>query len=311
MKIIVAGSGGVGGYFGARLAAAGNEVVFIARGEHLQVLQSNGLTLKGLKGDLHLLPVEATDSFSAAGKADLILVAVKAWQVSGMAHELRQCLKDDALVLPLQNGILAMDELAAVLGRGPVLGGLCRIFSKIEAPGVIRHFGADPVIIFGEPDNRVTGRVENLRRVFMQAGIDGRIASDIRAELWMKLINICSSGLLAVMRSTYGEVRNMPETRKMMRELIGEVYAVARAAGVQIEQDFPDRTMAFIDTYPPATTSSLTRDVWEGKPSEIEYQNGTVVRMAEQLGIEVPVNRFIYTCILPMERRARENNLPK
>jgi len=307
MKIIVAGSGGVGGYFGARLAAAGNEVVFIARGAHLQALKSEGLTLKGLSGDLHLMPVEATDSFASAGKADLILVAVKAWQVAEVASGLQHCLKDGTLVLPLQNGILATDELAGILGRGPVLGGLCRIFSKIETPGVIRHFGADPVIIFGEPDNRITERVKKLHRVFLQAGIDGRIAADIQAELWMKLINICSSGLLAITRSTYGEIRSMPETREMMLQLIREAYSVARAAGVHIEKDFPDRTMAFIDTYPSQTTSSLTRDVWEGKPSEIEYQNGTVVRIAKQLGVEVPVNRFVYSCILPMEKRARGN----
>ena len=146
---------------------------------------------------------------------------------------------------------------------------------------------------------------ERIRELLEQSGIKSRIADDIQAELWKKFINICASGLLAVTRSTYGEIRELKETRDLMTELFEEIYAISRIAGIHIEHDFIDKTIAFIDTFPYDSTSSLTRDVWEGKPSELEYQNGTVVRLGEKYGVKTPVNRFIYNCILPMERKAR------
>jgi 2-dehydropantoate 2-reductase len=186
---------------------------------------------------------------------------------------------------------------------------LCRIISKIETPGVIHHFGVDsPKITFGERDNSDSERLQNLKSVFDKAGIASEISPDIEAELWKKFLMICVSGLLAITRTTYGELREMKETRQLMFELFTEIYTLSQKKKIQIEPDFVDKTMKLIDKLPYDSTSSLTRDVWEGKPSEIEYQNGTVVRLGLEHNVETPVNRFVYHCILPMERKARKNN---
>ncbi|HLO59184.1 MAG TPA: 2-dehydropantoate 2-reductase [Bacteroidales bacterium] len=311
MKTAIIGTGGVGGYFGGKIAQAGNEVVFIARGEQLKALRQKGLRVKSPLGDFEVPSVHATDDVIEAGNADLIILGVKAWQVSGIAAQLRNHIRKETIILPLQNGILVNDELAAELGTSHAVGGLCRIFAKIESPGVIVHTGVEPSLIFGETDNAITERVLKIEKLLTGSGIKARISEDIQAELWKKFINICASGLLAVTRSTYGEIREMKETRTMMIDLFEEIWNLSQKAGVHVEHEFVAKTVAFIDSFDYTATSSLTRDVWEGKPSEIEYQNGTVVRLGEKYGVPTPINRFIYNCILPMEKKARKfANLP-
>jgi 2-dehydropantoate 2-reductase len=305
MKIAIIGTGGVGGYFGGRIAQSGHDVIFVARGGHLRAIREKGLTVKSITGDFVVHRVNVTDEIKKVGRADLILLGVKAWQVKEVALQLKDMVDDDTTVMPLQNGVMAALELADGLGEKRVVSGLCRIISRIEAPGVIRHSGLEPVIMFGEPDNRRSDRIWRIRELFDQAGIVSTIASDIHVELWNKFMAICVSGLLAVTRSTYGTVRELRETRKMMNDLLGEVRAIALRSGIGLDDRIVENTMSLIDSFPPESTSSLTRDVWEGKPSEIEYQNGTVVRLAEKFDIPVPVNRFIYNCILPLELAAR------
>lgn len=307
MKITIIGAGGVGGYFGARLARAGFDVTFVARGEHLRAIQRDGLFVKSIDGDFSTGPVRATGRITGLDAPDLVIVCVKAWQISEIRDDLAKIIHPGSIILPLQNGISAADELAVATGRSHVLGGLCRIISRIESPGVINHFGIEPFIAFGETDRSHTERLTAVKEVFDRAGISCRISGDITADLWKKFIAICVSGLLAVARANYGEIRSIPETRKMMISLLQEIHDLAAAIGVHIGDDCVAKTVAFIDTYPPGSTSSLTRDVWDGRPSEIEYQNGTVVKLAREYGVEVPVNRFVYHCILPMERRAKKN----
>lgn len=187
-----------------------------------------------------------------------------------------------------------------------IIGGLCRIISKIDSPGVINHFGIEPTIVFGELDNSKTERLYKIKTVFDSAEIKTVISDDIISDLWKKFIAICVSGLLAVTKTTYGELRELKETRQLMIELLSEIYNLSQKIGVKIESDFLDKTVSFIDSFPYDSTSSLARDVWEGKPSEIEYQNGTVVKLALKYGIDIPVNRFVYNCILPMEIKARK-----
>jgi 2-dehydropantoate 2-reductase len=306
VKFAVIGTGGVGGYFGARIANAGYPVTFVARGEHLKAIRSNGLRIKSINGDFSVHPARVTDQVGDTSDATHFILGMKAWHVAGVARELRNIIRPDAVILPLQNGVSAFDELAAEIDASHILQGLCRIFSKIESPGVINHLGFDPVIIFGETDNKKTERTEALKGIFDQAGIKSRIAEDIHSELWKKFINICAGGLLAVTRSTYGEIREIQETRQLMNSLFEEIYALSQEMGICIENDFVARTMSFVDSFSYDATSSMTRDIWEGKPSEIEYQNGTVVRLGEQYGVKTPVNKFIYECILPMERKARQ-----
>ncbi len=306
MKIAVIGAGGVGGYFGGRLAKAGFDVTFLARGEHLREIQKNGLRVKSVNGDFIVENVQATDSIQKIGFAEIIILAVKAWQVRDISRELATIIRKDTIVLPLQNGVVTAEELAENIPSANIVRGLCKIISKMESPGVINHFALDPVVIFGETDSVVTERIELLKSVFDSAGIRALISDDITADLWKKFIAICVSGLLAVTKTNYGELRELKETRQMMTDLIREIYALSQHLRINIEADFPDKLISVIDTYPRETTSSLTRDVWEGRPSEIEYQNGTVVRLGEKYGVATPVNRFVYNCILPMEIKARK-----
>lgn len=308
MKIAIIGAGGVGGYFGGKLAKAGYDVTFLARGEHLLAIQQKGLTVKSIIGDFTIAQVNATDRIDTVGFADLVILGVKAWQVSDISKELLTITKKDTIVLPLQNGVMAAEELKENIKKENIVGGLCRIISKIESPGVINHFGVEPSILFGELDNEVTERIDHIKVMFDNAGISSAISEDITADLWRKFIGICVSGLLAITKTTYGELRELKETRQLIIELLNEVYLLSQKIGINIEPGFVGKTISAIDSFPYESTSSLTRDVWEGRPSEIEYQNGTVVKLGERYGVDTPVNRFVYTSILPMEMKARKKN---
>lgn len=307
MKIAVIGSGGVGGYFGGTLLKADYDVTFLARGNHLKAILQNGLTIKSIKGDFKIDSVKATDNINSIGFVDLVILGVKAWQVRDIAKDLKTIIKNDTVVLPLQNGVLAIEELNEYLKRESIIGGLCRIISKIDSPGVINHFGIEPTILFGELDNSITDRINQIKDMFDKANISANISTDITSDLWKKFIGICVSGLLAITKTTYGELRELKETRQLMIELLTEIMVLSQKIGIQIESGFILKTISAIDSFPYESTSSLTRDVWEGKPSEIEYQNGTVVKLAEKYRVDVPVNRFVYDCILPMEIKARKS----
>ncbi|HBL75664.1 MAG: 2-dehydropantoate 2-reductase [Bacteroidetes bacterium GWF2_42_66] len=306
MKIAIIGTGGVGGYFGAKLAQAGNDVTFLARGEHLNAIRNNGLTVKSILGDFHVNNLNATATIHEIGQADLILLGVKAWQIKEIRNDLKSIIYSGSIVLPLQNGVLAVEELKESIDISNILGGLCRIISKIESPGVINHFGITPTIVFGEIDKSESERTQDLKAIFDQAGINSQVSKDIESDLWKKFISICVSGLLAVTKTTYGELRELNETRQMMIDLLNEGYALSQKIGVKIEPDYVDKSVSFIDSFPSNSTSSLTRDVWECRPSEIDYQNGTIVRLGEKYGVATPVNKFVYSCILPMELKARK-----
>ena len=305
MKIAIIGSGGVGGYFGAKLVKAGFDVTFLARGEQLKAISGKGLTIKSILGDFSVGNLQATDRISEIVDPDLIIIGVKAWQIKEIREDLNRILHPDTIILPIQNGVLAAAELSEKIDRQKILGGLCRIFCKIESPGVINHSAVTPAIFFGELDKSKTERLLTVQKILKTAEIASIISDDIEADLWKKFISICTSGLLAVTKTTYGELRTLKETRQLMIDLLTEVYLLSQKAGINIEADFVEKSVSFIDTYPYDTTSSLTRDVWENKPSEIEYQNGTVVRLGEKYGISTPVNRFVYYSILPGELRAR------
>jgi 2-dehydropantoate 2-reductase len=307
MKIAIIGTGGVGGYFGAKFAKSGFDVTFVARGEHLKAIANKGLRIKSIDGDFVVDNLKATDKITDIKAPDLLLIGVKAWQIRAIRDDLQKIIHSNSIIIPLQNGVMAVDELAERIERQNILGGLCRIISKIESPGVINHFGVQPTIVFGELDKSKTNRAQKIQELFKTAGIKSKLSDDIEAEIWKKFIAICVSGLLAVTKTTYGELRELKETRQMMIDLLSEIYFLSKKAGVNIESDFIEKTVSFIDTFPYESTSSLTRDVWEGKPSEIDYQNGTVVRLGEKFGIETPINKFVYNCILPGELKARRN----
>ncbi len=308
MKIAIIGTGAVGGYFGGKMVQAGYDVSFLARGEHLIALQKNGLIVKSIKEDFKISKISATNNIKEIGKVDLIILGVKAWQISEVANDLQALIKDETAILPLQNGVLASEELGESINKKHILGGLCRIISMIEAPGVINHIGVEPTIVFGELNHQQTERLTKIKDIFDKSGIESKISEDIQSDLWKKFIAICVSGLLAVSKTTYGELREVKETRQLMIDLLTEIYTLSQKIGINIESDFVDKTVSFIDSFPYGSTSSLTRDVLEGKPSEIEYQNGTVVRLGLKYEVGTPINRFVYNIILPMELKARQKN---
>lgn len=307
MRIAVFGAGAVGGYFGGRLAQAGEEVVFIARGEQLRALRERGLQVDSLAGDFVIQPVQATDEPAEVGTVDVVLVGVKAWQVPEAAQAMRPLVGPETFVVPLQNGVEAPAQLAAVLGAEPVLGGLCRIVSLVVEPGHIRHAGMEPYVAFGELDNRDSRRVECLRQAFARAaGVSVDIPPNIQVAMWGKFLFIASfSGVGAVTRAPAGVLRELPETRDMLDRAMREVLAVAQARGIALPEQSIPKTMALIDSLPPEGTASMQRDIMAGRPSELESQNGAVVRLGEEEGVATPLHAFIYHSLLPLELRAR------
>jgi 2-dehydropantoate 2-reductase len=306
MRIAVFGTGSVGGYFGGRLAQAGQQVSFIARGEHLRALQTDGLRVESPKGDFHLNPVQATDDPASVGPVDAVLVCVKAWQVPHTAHAIRPLMDAGTFVVPLQNGVEAPEQLAAVLGREAVLGGLCRIASMIAAPGHIRHLGIEPYIAFGEVDGRPSQRAARLQEAFTRAEVWAEVSPDIRAAMWEKFLFIASiSGVGAVTRTPVGVFRDLPQTRRLLEQALAEVAEVARAQAVNLAEDIVPRTLSFIDGLPGHTTASMQRDIMEGRPSELSAQNGSVVRLGDEKGVTTPVHDFLYASLLPQEMLAR------
>ncbi len=306
MRFAIFGVGAVGGYFGARLAQAGEDVVFIARGDTLKALQSEGLRLDSVSGDLMLSSVNAIDDTSQGGVVDVVLVGVKTWQVPEVAGAIQPLLGEDTIVLPLQNGVEATAQLAEVLGRDHVCCGLAKIFSFLAGPGHIRHTGIDPYIAFGESDNRRSGRVKKLQQVFQNAGINAEIPSDIMVALWEKFLFVVSwGGIGAISRAPIGAIRSLPRTRRLLEQAMLEIFNVARARDVNLREDIVARSMEFIDTLPPVGTTSMQRDIAEGRPSEIDAWNGAVVRFGDEAGVDVMLHKFIYDSLRPLELNAR------
>ena len=306
MRIAVIGAGAVGGYFGGCLARTGEEVFFIARGAHLAALRQQGLRIDSPKGDFVVYPVQATEDASEVGTVDAVVVGVKAWQVSEAARAIRPLVGPETVVVPLQNGVEAPARLTEVLGDGPALGGTCRIISRLAAPGHVIHIGAEPYVAFGELDNRPNEQAKRLRAVFEQAGVKAESPADIQVAMWKKFVFICSiSGVGAVARVPFGILRSLPQTRRMLEQAMQEIEAVARARNIRLPSNVMPETLAFIDQLPPDGTASMQRDIMAGRPSELETQNGAVVRLGRMADVAVPLHTFIYHSLLPQEQQAR------
>jgi len=300
MRIAVFGTGGVGGFFGGRLAHAGEDVTFIARGEHLRAIKAGGLKVESPSGDFVVFPAKATDDVTEVGEVDLVILGVKAWQVPEAAHAMKPLAGSRTTVLPLQNGVDAVSQLVAELGSDRVIGGLCRIVSFVVGPGHIRHAGFTPSIIIGELDNRRTTRTDTIEQVFKNAGLEISVAADIQVALWTKFLFIASfSGVGAMANAPAGVVRSDPKWRSHLLNAMEEIYALAHARGIKLPANSVDTVMASVDGLPEDATSSMQRDIAAGKPSELESQNGAVVRMAREAGIDVPTHTLIYQTLKP------------
>jgi 2-dehydropantoate 2-reductase len=305
MRIAIFGTGGAGGYFGARLAQAGEDVVFIARGRHLQAIRDHGLHVDAPKGSF-VVSTQATDNPADAGVVDVVIVGVKAWQVPEAAHAIKPMLGRETVVLPLQNGVEAASQLEAVVGRSRVLGGLCGTVSFVVGPGRIRSVGETNFVKFGELRGSVSERAEGLKEMFLRAGIRAEIPHDIHAALWEKFLFVVSwGGVGAVARAPIGVLRQLPETRLMLEQAMREIFDVARARHIELHQEIVAKTMAFVDSLAPDATTSLQRDIADGKPSELEAWNGAVVRLGRESGVTTPLHSILYSCLRPLALLAR------
>lgn len=307
LSFAVFGTGAVGGYFGGRLAEAGEDVRFVARGSHLAAIRAHGLRVTSVDGDFVVHPARASADPAELGPVDVVLVGVKAWQVPEAAAAMGPLVGERTVVVPLQNGIAAPEQLAEALGRARVIGGLCKVLAFLAGPGHIRHTGVTPSITFGELDGTRSERVERLHQAFSRTrGVVAEVPPDIRVALWRKFLFITAlGGVGAVARAPIGAFRSEPGSREMLRQALEEIQAVAIAGGIPLPSDAAATTLAYIDTLPADGTASMQRDLMEGRPSELEAQVGTVVRLGEQLGVPVPVHREIYETLLPLEREAR------
>lgn len=306
MNIVIYGTGGVGGYFGTRLSQAGNKVTFIARGKHLEAIKQKGLQLKSSKGDYLVYPAKATAFISEITDIDLILVCVKTWQVAGVAQKIKSVLNKNTSVISLLNGVENEDTLCSIIDKKHVLGGLCKIVSKVEDYGIINHLSYEPTIVFGELNNIKTKRALQLEKLFLKAGITTKLAANIQKDIWSKFLYISTvSAIGALTRANVGEMLVSPQIRKMMVQTAEEIVTIAKAKGIKLSDAIIDKQFQILETQPFSTTASLQRDIMEGKPSELEAQNGTIIKFGKELGIPTPINSFIYDCLLPQENRAR------
>ncbi len=312
MKVAIMGSGGVGGYYGGRLAKAGEGVTFIARGPHLAALRIKGLRVKSHFGDFDLPSVNATDDSASIGPVDLVIVATKAYGLDAAAEAMLPLMGDATTVLPLLNGVDIGERLGAVLGTERIMPGLCNLSTFIAEPGVIHQVTPFEYLKFGETSGEASERGKTILTVMKSAEINAELSADITVELWNKFLMLAAAaGLTSVSRSPMGLVRSDPDLRVMLAAQIGETEALGRAKGVNLAPDVAERILAQIDGVPAEAKPSMFMDLEAGRPLELEVLQGTIIKMGTELGIEIPVARFIHAAPqAPCRRRTgRVTNL--
>lgn len=298
MKIAIIGAGGVGGYFGARLAAAGEDVTFIARGAHLEAMRRDGLQVLSELGNLNLKPAKAESDPARVGQVDIVLFAVKLWSTEEAAIGAKPLMGPDTGIISFQNGVDAVDVLTRVLGEQHVMGGVAHIAALIEKPGVIRHNGQMARLTFGELDGSKSPRAQKLHAACQRAKIESYLVDDIQRVIWEKFVFLVGlSGMTSLTRMPIGPIREDRVTRELLREVMGEVVAVARAKGVHLPADVVDRQMKFADGVPADMVSSMLGDLKRGNRLEVEWLSGAVARLGLEAQMPTPINRTIYAAL--------------
>ncbi len=300
MKIAVMGAGALGGYFGGRLAAAGADVSFIARGAHLAALKAEGLRVESPLGDLHLPQVKATEDPAEIGPVDLVLFLVKLPDTRAAARALSPLLGPETGVLSLQNGVEAWGWIGEEIGAAHVMGGTAQIPADIRAPGVVRHSGPFARVTFGEFGGAESARARALLAAFRAAGVEVSLVADIEVKIWEKFVMLSAfSALTALTRLPIGPVRETPETRGLLARAIAETHAVGRAERPALAADYAERAMGFVDAAPAGMRSSMLDDLLRGRPLELAYLSGAVARLGARHGIETPVHDFVAKALSP------------
>jgi 2-dehydropantoate 2-reductase len=295
MKIAMMGSGGVGGFFGGRLAKAGCDVTFVARGAHLEALRANGLTIENEpQGNIHIPQVKVTADPASIGPVDLVILSVKLWDTDDAARAIAPIVGPKTAVLSLQNGVIKDDILRRHFGAGRVMGGVCYVATHISRPGVIHQTGTMQRVIVGEHDGRTSERARALHEALAASGVKAELSADVRRAIWEKYVFLVGlSASTTSMRKSLGPIRSNPRTRAFLHDLMREVVAVGRAHGVALPENFADDRLAFADSLPADMTSSMHHDLDRGNPLEVDWLSGGVVQRGEAVGVPAPANRAV------------------
>jgi len=293
MRIGIMGSGGLGGYFGAKLAHGGAHVQFIARGKHLAAMRSDGLRIEGPE-PLHVPKVHVTDNPADAGVVDVVMLGVKLWDTEQAIAQMRPMVGPQTAVISFQNGVLKDQYLRAAFDPKQIMGGVGYVATTIDRPGVIRQTGPMQRLIFGEFDGTRSERGEALLKACLAGGINAELSTNILREIWQKYVFLVGlSGTTTTMRRTIGPVRSNPQTRAFLEDVMREVIAVARAHGVDLPNDHLAAAMQRADTVSPHMTSSMHHDLERGNPLEVRWLSGGVVELGRAKGVPTPMNRAI------------------
>lgn len=299
MRIAIMGSGGVGGYFGARLQKGGADVAFIARGAHLAAMRADGLTIESAHDPIRLPKVNATDDPQEIGTVDIVLLAVKLWDTESAARSLKPIVGPDTGIISLQNGVQKDDVLRGIFGADAVMGGAAYMATAIGRPGVIVQTGTMQRMVFGEYDGRRSKRAQALLDAARAGGINAELSDDIRRALWEKYVFLVAlSGATTSMRAPLGPIRRNPRTRQFALDLMREAVAVGRAEGVALPEDFVAQRTPFFEGLPDDMTSSMHHDLQRGQRLEVQWLSGGIADMGAALGVPTPANRAVYDILI-------------
>lgn len=307
MRIAVMAAGAVGGYFGARLAAAGHDVIFFARGAHRDAIRAAGLKIESPLGDLHLRDPKLADDPAHTGPADIVLFAVKLWDLEQAAESLKPVIAASTRVITFQNGVDARERLQPILGDEAIAPGLAQIAVVIAEPGVIKHTSEFALMRFGRPDGRADPALAAFADAAACAGIDAALSDNIERDLWVKFTFLAAlAGLTAATRKPIGPLLRDPDTRALFHELMKEIVAVGRAKDVALAQDLADERLAFaVKTLPEHMKASMAHDLERGNRLELDWLNGKVVELGRKLGVPTPANAAIYAVLKPYRMGSR------
>jgi 2-dehydropantoate 2-reductase len=294
MKIAVMGSGGVGGYFGARLAMGGAAVHFVARGAHLKAMRENGIAVEGGPEPIRVSKVKASEDPAEIGVSDLVIFSVKLWDTEDALKLIRPMVGPDTTIVSFQNGVLKDEYLTAAYNPKHVMGGVSYVATTIDRPGVIRQTGTMQRLVFGEFDGQSSPRAEAFLAACQAGGINAEISSDIRRAIWEKFVFLSAlAGATATMRKTLGPIRDNPQTRAFLLDLMREAVAVARAEGVNLPEDYAEQRFALAESLPSDMTSSMHHDLERGSRLESPWLAGAVVSIGRKHGVPTPLNRAV------------------
>jgi len=301
MRIAMMGAGGVGGYFGGRLAASGCDVTFIARGRHLEAIRNNGLRIDSRDiGDATIDPAVATDAPADVGVVDYVIIGVKLWDTEDVGRAIAPMVAPDTTVLSLQNGVEGDETLASVVGAEHLIGGVAFIASSIREPGVIEHIGTMQRVVVGERAGGSSRRVDLLHEMMLLAGITAEVSDDIERTIWEKFVFLVGlSATTTMLRTTLGPIREDPENRQLLLNIMRETVAVGRAKGIDLPEDYADDRLAFADGLPADMTSSMYHDLKAGNRLEVAWLSGAVARFGDEVGVATPINQTVFAALRP------------